>query len=502
MTMAKASARTRHLEVRLEGLDLRRAGRAVLKKVSWHIRPGERWVLLGENGSGKTQLLKVVAGTVWPAPASRPTLRYRLRGEVHDTPYAVKDHIAYLGAERQDQYERYGWNMSVERLVGTGIYGSDIPLQKLRREDRLRIRRLLPRVGLPGLGGRSFLTLSYGERRLALLARALASRPKLLLLDEAFSGLDAVNRARLMRWLQAQRGALPWVLATHHREDVPESATHALVLRTGRIAYAGTLRRVPLRYWPAGDKPGRHRPPRAAHARKARSAAGAPLVHLRGASVHLDGHRVLQDISLSVRAGEFWVIHGENGSGKTTLLRTLYGDHGVAVGRHVARAGIAPGVPLERFRRRVGLIAPHLQAEYPRNLTVDEVVQSGRHASIGLSRPPSAAERAATRRALRRLKIANLARRTLAELSYGQARRVLFARALAHQPKLLLLDEPLAGLDAATRRELADCIRSLAARGVTVVVTAHREREWRGLATHEMELRAGRVLRCTAARVA
>jgi len=489
----------RYLEVRLAHANLRRNGRRVLEDLSWTVRPGERWVLAGGNGAGKTQLLKLVAGAVWPAPAAFPVRRY-LRGRQHwSTPQEVMDEIAYLGAERQDKYQRYGWNMTAEQIVGTGVHRTDIPLARLSATERRRVRRVLDSLAVAQLAARRFLSLSYGERRVILLARALASRPRLLLLDEVLNGLDAANRVRVLDWLARRSRRLPWVLATHRLEDVPRGANRALVLVRGRVVYRGPARRAPLGEWLAAPQrlPAR-RERHGARRRAARSgrAAGRELVRLDGARVYLDGSRALSGISLAVRRGECWVVHGRNGSGKTTLLRTLYGDHGVATGGRIERAGISPGVPLEHFRKRVGLIAPHLQAEHPRELTVTEVVQSGRHASIGLNGAPSAADRAAARRALALFGLTRFARRPLAELSYGQSRRVLFARAWVGEPELLLLDEPFAGIDAPTRRALMRRVAALAASGTAVVVTTHQLRDWPGCATHELELAGGRARYC------
>ncbi len=486
----------RYLEVRLAHAAVQRGGRRVLKNLSCTIRPGERWVLAGANGAGKTQLLKLIAGTVWPAPAPRPSRRYRRGQREWLTPHEVKDDIAYVGAERQDKYQRYGWNTAVERIVGTGLYRTDIPLDRLTAHDRRRVRRLLRALGIAHLAARPFLSLSYGERRVSLLARALASRPRLLLLDEVLNGLDVVNRARVLRWL-AHRRRLPWVLATHRLEDLPPAATHALVLDRGRVMYAGRLRRAPLARWL--ETAGPAHPPRAVPRRRAPGARRA-LVRLSNARVYLDGSRVLDGLSLAVRPGECWVVHGHNGSGKTTLLRTLYGDHGVALGGGIERDGIAAGVPLDEFRRRVGLVAPHLQADHPRELTVTEVVQSGRHASIGLNGAPSAADRRAAHRTLVAFGLGRLARRALRELSYGQSRRVLFARAWVGEPELLLLDEPFAGVDAPTRRALLARVSALAAAGAAVMVTAHQRADWPAFATHELELAEGRARYCGALR--
>jgi molybdate transport system ATP-binding protein len=485
-----SSPDSRYVEVHLERLELERAGSLVLKDVSWSIRPRERWVLVGANGAGKTQLLKLIAGSVWPTPDSQR--RYVWQGESWLTPATVQDEIGYVGPERQDKYERYGWNHSVVEVVGTGLHRTDIPLQALSSADRARIRALLRQLAILPLARRRFLTLSYGERRLTLLARALAAAPGLLLLDELLNGLDPVNHARALRWLeQTSRSPMPWVLSSHRGCDIPASATHALVLEEGRVVHRGPLRGAPLARW-------LERAPRARRATRAPQGRvpGLPdnwLIRLVDASIFLDYRPVLLSLTLEIRSGECWVVHGRNGSGKTTLLRTLYGDHGVAHGGVIRRAGIEPGVPLEVFRRRVGFVAAHLQAGHPQHLTVAEVVQSGRHASIGLNEPATRSDRAAARRALAALGLTTLGDRTLREISYGQLRRVLFARALVNAPVLLLLDEPFAGIDAPTRAALQAEIDTLTAAGTTVVMSTHHREEWPDSATHELELADGRI---------
>ena len=116
--MPSARAAESHLAVTLRRIDLDRGGRAVLRDVSWRIRPGQRWLLIGGNGAGKTQLLKLVSGAVWPKPTSHGSRRYRLQGESFDTPAGVADEIAYVGAERQDRYEHYEWNFTGARSRG------------------------------------------------------------------------------------------------------------------------------------------------------------------------------------------------------------------------------------------------------------------------------------------------------------------------------------------------------------------------------------------------
>jgi molybdate transport system ATP-binding protein len=478
----------RFVDVELRRVRLNLGARAVLRDINWHIQPGQRWVLMGPNGAGKTQLLKLLAGDVWPTPSVDSLRRYRYRGETFDDPYGIKDELAYLGPERQDRYEHYEWNERVEIVVGTGLHRTDIPLAPLRAAEHARVARLLARLRIESLARRRFLTLSYGERRLVLLARALAWRPKLLLLDEPFSGLDPQNRERLAAGLlRLSRSALPWVLSAQRADDVPAAATHLCRLESGRIR---SRQRLDARW---------HRGARAA-ARRIRQRLGpsAPtgtraLITLRHASVWREGAPVLRDISLAIRTGECWVVHGANGSGKSTFIQTLYGHLGVARGGDIVREGIQPGVPLQTFQRRVGLIAPELQAICPRHEAVADVVASGLHASVGLNQSMRADERRRVQRALQRVTGSALIGRTLRTLSYGQLRRVLFARALVGEPDILLLDEPYAGLDARTRAALRALVEQASAAGATTVMTTHHLDDWPARTSHELEIAGGRA---------
>jgi len=514
---ARASAR--YIRIELENVSLSLGGRMVLRGIDWRIRPGQRWVLIGANGAGKTQLLKLLAGDVWPSPQGAPLRRYSYHGECFLDPYGIKQEIGYLGSERQDRYEHYQWNHRVEAVVGTGLHRTDIALEPLGLEARERVARLLRQLRIDTLARRRFLTLSYGERRLVLLARALAGAPKLLLLDELFNGLDRDNRERVQHCLRVlSRSSLPWVLTSHRIEDIPRAATHLCRLEGGRItlqtALTARARRAAVAGGLMADRaaelqvpPSRVRvtvraaAPVARAAAKASAAAAASdaaevLIALRRVSVWREGVPVLRKLSLQIRRGQCWVVHGPNGSGKSSFIQLLHGDLSAASGGSIARAGIASGVPLAQFKRRVGLVTAELQLLQPRYLSALEVVVSGLHASIGLDAAPSGAQRLRASRALRRVGAGALATRTIRELSYGQLRRVLFARAMVHEPAMLLLDEPHAGVDARTRRRLRSLVQQVLESGVTVVISTHHRDEWPRGASHELELARSRVVYC------
>ena len=268
-----------------------------------------------------------------------------------------------------------------------------------------------------------------------------------------------------------------------------------LVLDRGRVTYRGSLSKAALL-----RATGRDAGPARALRRGALPVAGRVgrtrprvLVSLRNANVFIDGAPVLRDITMSVRAGECWVVHGANGSGKSTLLRTIYGDHGVASDGGIERAGISPGIPLEKFRARTALVSPQLQSDYPAHYTVLETVVSGLHSSIGLNYILTGSERRRAREALRHYDLEAAAERPLGELSYGQRRRVLFARARILHPRLTLLDEPFAGLDPTQRASLLAGLEQQIRAGMTVVLATHYRSEWPRGATHELHLSGGRV---------
>jgi len=473
--------------VRLEAVSLVLGGRRVLAGLDLELPPGAHCLLLGANGAGKTQLLKLLAGERWPTPTGRERREYR---DARGRPLALAQllpRVALVGGERQDKYHRYDWNFSVERLVGTGTHGGDRPLLRLGPAAARRVRQVLRRLALWPLRRRRFLTLSYGERRRVLLARALAGRPRLLLLDEPYNGLDRAGRALLDRELaRLARTRLTIVLAVHRAEDAPPAFRRALVLERGRLVHDGGRARAPGR-WLAADGAAPPRPlppPRRAH-------AAAPLVELADVDLYRDYRPVIRGLSWRIGAGEHWAIVGANGSGKSTLLACLYGLVPVALGGRIVRRGHAPGSHIEGWRRRVGFVSPELQAEYLARVTLGEFVASGLSASVGLDHPPSAHARARARAALAAVGLALDPARPAAELSYGQRRLALIARALAPRPEALLLDEPLTGLDAPYRARLRELLSALAQAGVQLVIAAHHPGDLVPEVRHVLALRAG-----------
>lgn len=462
---------TARVRVSLASVGVRRSGRWVLKDISLELVPGERWALLGPNGAGKTQLLKLLAGHVWPTPTGREARHY-LQGTAELDLIDAKARLAYVGAELQDKYVRYGWDLPLEDLVATGLHRSDLLLRPVSTLERRRVRTILRRAGLERLARHRFSSLSYGQRRLALLARALAPDSDWLLLDELYNGLDAPVRRRIDRLLAAARASgVSWVIAAHRAEDVPPGTRGVIELDSGRVRSQRILRAARLARLQRAA--GELAPRRARRATVSSPASASPLVTLRGVEVYVEGRRVLRDLDWTLHAGEHWAILGANGAGKSTLLKLLYGDLAPAFGGVIERAGHRAGTPISAWKRRTGYVSPELQAEYAIDVSVLELVASGRHASVGLVAPPTAADRSAARTWLEFFGLTALAGRRPREISYGELRRALMARALCGGARLLLLDEPLTGLDPAQRALVKRVLARLMESSVTVVMAVH-----------------------------
>lgn len=441
----------------------------VLDEISFTLRRGERWALVGANGSGKTMLLKMLRGDVWPTPTGRQRRRSTL----------AKEQIAYVGPERQDKYIRYDWNLTVTQVVTTGLFDEDIPLTQPTHAQRERVTRVLRRFGLWGLRQRRILTLSYGQRRLALVARLFASNAPVLLLDEVFNGLDVRAKEKLTVALERPRGGHDWVLTSHRPKELPKNVTHIARIEHGRIVSAGPIGKEGVAVSRHHVAAPRSRPALDLARSKgdSKAASSAPLVIIRNADIYRDYRPVIRKLDWTLGRGEHWAILGPNGSGKSSLLNLIYGDLHPALGGTIEREGAPRGTHIEGWKKRVGWVSPELQADHYLAKSIEEIVISGRYASIGLNDAPTHADRRAAARWLEFFNIDRLRARGPRQVSYGQMRIALLARAMINDPELLLLDEPCTGLDGDVRATVLGFIQQLAEHGTQIVMAVHDEED-------------------------
>jgi iron complex transport system ATP-binding protein len=216
-----------------------RSGKALLDDVSWSAGPGDRWVVIGANGAGKSTLMQIIGTTIFPTSGTAEVLGERL-GQVDV--FDLRTRIGFTGTTVA---ERIPADESVIDAVMSAAYAvTGRWHEEYEGADIDRAAQILAELGIGSLLGRTFGTLSEGERKRTLVARALMTDPELLVLDEPGAGLDLGAREDLMASLEmlaASPDAPVLVLVTHHVEEIPRGFTHALMLRDGAVVAAGPL---------------------------------------------------------------------------------------------------------------------------------------------------------------------------------------------------------------------------------------------------------------------
>ena len=226
----------------LSGVSVVREGATLLSGIDWVVEEGQRWVVLGPNGAGKSTLLAIAGASLFPSSGS-VTLLGEFFGQANLG--ELRTRVGLSTSSLNDRIPAHERAVDVVVTAAHGVVGRWS--EGYDESDLARASELLARVGLRAFVHRRFGSLSEGERKRVLLARALMTDPELLLLDEPAAGLDLGAREALLRLLTrlaASSGPSPTVLVTHHVEEIPVGTTHALQLARGRVVAGGPVEDV------------------------------------------------------------------------------------------------------------------------------------------------------------------------------------------------------------------------------------------------------------------
>jgi len=477
----------------MSNVTLRIGRRRILPQTSWTIRTGENWVIIGPNGAGKTTLLHAVIGRV-------PVVSGKLS---RPHPSAVPGAIGYVSfdmeqrvidRERARDEARYFSGKSGDRLrAGDIVFGT-------RPGDSASAwpgdDRLAP-LGLDALLNRDLRHLSTGELRRVFIGRARVRCRGLLVLDEPFEGLDARHARRVADMLDKMMlQDVQLILVTHHIETLPERINRAMVINNGRVTALGsrteilTSRSLATIYGPVIHGPVDPLP-------AARQPAAETLIDVRNATVRHGSRIVFENLCWQVRANEHWAISGPNGAGKTTLLRLVTGDHLQAYANEIYLFGRrrGSGESIWDIKKRFGVVSTELQRRYRLRILARNVVRSGFFDSIGLYRSCTPSQRAGADQWIMRLNLTALMSRRYDQLSVGERKLVLIARAMVKSPAVLILDEPCQGLDPANRRRVLALVDRIGqTTGTRIIFVSHRPDEIPACITHRLRLPAGNAV--------
>ncbi|MET8775817.1 ATP-binding cassette domain-containing protein [Nocardia sp. NPDC004654] len=417
-----------------------------LRDIDLSVRVGEFVAIVGHNGSGKSTLTRLLAGL---PPTSGTVERPGSAG------------LGHLGGTALVLQRPESQTLGV--LVADDVVWG-LPPDLAAEVDT---EALLGEVGLAGMGDRETATLSGGQQQRLAVAAALARRPALLIADEATSMIDPEGRRELVALLGElpRRHPMAVVLVTHHEADA------AAADRVVHLAGGRTVEHLPR--WPQPVRDARRRP------------VGQTILELR--DVRHTYNRgtpweapALHGVDLVVRRGEALLVVGGNGSGKSTLAWIIAGLIHPTSGR--CDLG---GRPVTRQIGRVELAFQHSRLQLQKQTVGAEISDWG-----GRATGSGAVGRALDAVGLDRA----LAARSIEELSGGQAKRVVLAAIVASHPQVVVLDEPLAGLDPEGRADIVELLARLRDSGLTLIVISHDVADMAAVCDRTVHLSSGRIL--------
>lgn len=410
-----------------------------------NIKAGSSWAFIGQNGSGKSTLVNALAGE-----------QRLLSGKIHNQ----FDKIAHLSLEKlqklvDEEWKRNNTDMLSESEDDTGLTTSQVIQEEVN--DNSRCEQLADHFGISHLLVRRFKYLSTGETRKALLCRVLMSNPDLLVLDEPFDGLDVSSRDNLAERLATLcKQGMAIVVVLNRFNDIPEFVENVGIIADCQLVKAGrkavlltdetvkqlaSLEQLDKIHLPDSDEP------------PIGLSDELERVILNNGYVHYNDKAIINGLTWQVNAKENWQIIGPNGAGKSTLLSLITGDHPQGYSNDLTLFGRkrGSGETIWEIKRHIGYVSSSLHLGYRVSASVKNVLLSGYFDSIGIYSATSDKQQKLADEWLTLLNLTSKADQPFQSLSWGQQRLLLIARALVKHPTLLILDEPLQGLDQLNR---------------------------------------------------
>ena len=435
------------------------------------INAGDIVAFVGRNGSGKSILAKALAGD-----------QTILSGKVINRFKSIA-HISFEHLQKiiDDEWKRNNTDMLSDKEDDTGLTTSEMIQED--NQDQTLCENLALQFGIAHLLNRRFKYLSTGETRKTLICRTLMSKPELLILDEPFDGLDVASRANLAEILsQLSKQNITIVMVLNRFNEIPLFVKYIGLLANCQLLKYGTkdtiLDDVAVKQLANLEHLSNFTLPDP-------DEISVPLpndldrIILNNGFVQYDGKAIINGLSWQVRANENWQIIGPNGAGKSTLLSLITGDHPQGYSNDLTLFGRrrGSGETIWDIKRHIGYVSSSFHLDYRISLSVENVLASGYFDSIGLYQAPSDKQLKLVKQWLQLLDLTELAEKPFQSLSWGLQRLVLIARALVKHPTLLILDEPLQGLDYLNRELVKSWIDNLIDRGNTqlLFVSHHTE---------------------------
>ncbi len=517
--------------ISLQDITIQVGSRRFFDHTTWRIASDQRWAITGPTGSGKSILARAINRSVslvhgqilyfFDGSEQNQARPYLYPGEI--LTLSVETHRDFLG--RFAGYHQARWQSlegddtpTASDLLTARSMQSFSPFQVIPPDldeegYRLKRQRWVDLLKIGYLLDRKVIHLSHGESRKLLIARLLMQSPRLLILDDPMAGLDQESRAIFSRALDELilNGEVHVLLVSARAEELPPGVTHVLEVEEGRVTACGERGAAAKSSWrkPAGA---RLVSPLAAQALPAFTEmvnsyaralehnpilANPELIKLQDVSVHYGQTAVLQNITWTVRRGERWALLGKNGAGKTTLLSLILADNPQSYANPITLFGQrrGSGESIWEIKHSIGWVSPELHIFYRQAVSLLDVVCSGFSNSVGFAHTCSAPQAAIASRWIEALGLVSPPEAQFSNLSAGQQRLALLARALVKNPPVLILDEPCQALDEPHRAHFLQLLDRLCAlTRLTLIYVTHLQGEIPAAITHQLRLEGGKII--------
>lgn len=334
--------------------------------------------------------------------------------------------------------------------------------------DQQTASQLMASLDLVHLKDCGFKLLSTGETRRLMLARALASHPDFLILQEPFAGLDAAHRQALAGYLEGLIESLPMMVILSREADMPTWVDNIALFHQGCL-----VELLPKQDWDnhplithlkAQSKQESEAILALVRHHRHQPQLESPIFRINQGRVAYQNKTIFSGLDWQIEPGEHWQIRGPNGSGKSTLLGLITGDHPQCYSNdiHIFGRKRGSGETIWDIKQQMGMVSSALHLQYRVSCNALEVILSGFYDSIGLYQRPTHQQVKTAKEWLALLHLTPYAKLGFRQLEYGQQRLLLIARALVKQPALLILDEPYQGLDYLGRRLVKNALEFIA----------------------------------------
>ena len=452
------------------------------------LRAGESWAFVGSNGSGKSALARALAGEL-PLLSGTRTCQFT--------------RITRLSFEQMQKLVSEEWQRNNTDLLSPGEDDTGRTTAEIIQDEvknATRCAALADRFGISHLLERRFKYLSTGETRKTLLCQALMAEPDLLILDEPFDGLDVASRQQLAEHLASlSEAGYTLVLVLNRFDDIPDFVPFAGVLAECSLIETGEknalLAQTLVAQLAHSEKlSGMTLPEPDAPSARLLLADDEARIVLRDGVVSYNDRPIINHLSWTVGPNEHWQIVGPNGAGKSTLLSLVTGDHPQGYSNDLTLFGRrrGSGETIWDIKKHIGYVSSSLHLDYRVSTTLRNVILSGYFDSIGIYQAVSDKQRKLVDEWLQILGMdPRTADAPFHSLSWGQQRLALIVRALVKHPTLLILDEPLQGLDPLNRQVVRRFVDVLISEGKTqLLFVSHHAEAAPDCITHRLEFGA------------